>query len=87
MIERAGRTIVLAGACTVEDAETLFNQALEGADAIDISGCTFLHTACLQVLLVARLQLIGTPADPALARWIAPFLQAPILQARFQTEI
>jgi len=86
MIERAGGTIRLTGSCTVEDAETLFNQVLEGAEAIDVSGCSFLHTACLQVLLAARLRLTGTPADPALARWVAPFLQAPILHARFQTE-
>ena len=86
MIARADQTILLRGACTVEDAETLFNQVLEGADGIDVSGCAFLHTACLQVLLSAHVKLIGTPADPALARWVAPLLQAPILQAR-DTEI
>jgi hypothetical protein len=87
MIARAEQTILLQGACTVEDAETLFNQVLEGAEAIDIGGCTFLHTACLQVLLAAPVKLIGTPADPALARWVAAILQPPILQARFHTEI
>jgi hypothetical protein len=82
MIARADQTILLQGSCTVEDAETLFNQVLEGADAIDVSGCSFLHTACLQMLLAAPVKLIGTPADPALARWVAALLQAPIHQAR-----
>jgi hypothetical protein len=82
MIARADQTILLQGSCTVEDAETLFNQVLEGADAIDVSGCSFLHTACLQMLLAAPVKLIGTPADPALARWVAALLQAPIHLAR-----
>jgi hypothetical protein len=78
MITRAGQTIILDGPCTVEDAEALLGHIHAGADEIDITGCTFLHTACLQVLLAAReTKIIGTPASAALAQWVAPFIQAP----------
>lgn len=76
-IERNGRTILLQGNCTVEDAETLLNQLHEGANTVDMSGCTLLHTACLQVLLAANVKLTGTPGNTKLAQWVAPALLAP----------
>jgi hypothetical protein len=76
MIDRAGDRIILQGACAVEDAETLLNLVQQGAEAIDWTGCTRLHTACLQVLLAAGLPLLGPPANPALARWVTPRLTA-----------
>ncbi len=74
MIERSGQTIFMRGACTVEDAETLLAQLHQGAAAIDVSGCTLLHTACLQVVAAAQIQLIGTPEGALLARWVMPSL-------------
>ena len=78
MITRAGTTIMLQGACTVEDADTLLSQLQDGADCMDISACTLLHTACLQELLAARetTACLGTPASPALAQWVAPLILA-----------
>jgi hypothetical protein len=61
--------------CTVEDALPLL-EFLKSGDApeVDLSACTWLHTALLQLLLTARPRLIGLPVDPALARWVAPLL-------------
>ena len=73
-IRRADDAIFLEGVCPVEDAEVLIEQLQAGAALIDWSGCTHLHAACFQLLLFARLPLQGTPANPALARWLAPIL-------------
>jgi hypothetical protein len=61
--------------CTVEDALPLL-EFLKGSDApeVDLSACTYLHTALLQLLLAARPRIAVPPADPALARWVAPLL-------------
>lgn len=61
--------------CTVEDALPLL-EFLKAGDApkVDLSPCTWLHTALLQLLLTARPRLIGIPVNPALARWVAPLL-------------
>jgi hypothetical protein len=74
-IRRVDQTIFLDGVCAVEDAELLIQRLQEGATAIDWSACGHLHAACLQVLLAARLPLLGTPANPELARWLAPILR------------
>jgi hypothetical protein len=76
MIRREGDMIFLEGPCQVEDADPLWLQLQQGAPALDWSGCTLLHTACLQVILAAGLPLHGTPANDALARWLAPLLPA-----------
>ena len=61
--------------CTVEDALPLL-EFLKSTDApeVDLSACTWLHTALLQLLLTARPRMMASPADPALARWVAPLL-------------
>ncbi len=73
MIERDGKTILLLGHCPVEDADTLLSFVHDGADVIDWTGCTLLHTACLQVLLAARLPVAGPPQNPSLALFLAPY--------------
>jgi hypothetical protein len=73
-IRRDENVIFLEDACTVEDADALLAELQAGAGLLDWTGCTFLHTACLQLILAARLPLRGTPADAALARWAAPLL-------------
>lgn len=62
-------------ACTVEDALPLA-EWLEAAAAprVDLSACTELHTALLQLLLAARPALAAAPADVFLARWVGPLL-------------
>lgn len=74
-IRRVDDTILLEDVCAVEDAEILMQQMEAGAALIDWSGCTHLHTACLQLLLTAGLPIHGIPASPLLARWVSPLLQ------------
>ena len=76
MIHRDEDIIRLEGACPVEDAEVLLQQVQQGAAALDWNGCSFLHTACVQVILASGLSLRGTPANDELARWLAPLLPA-----------
>ena len=78
-IRRLGDTILLEGVCAVEDAETLLQHLQAGADLVDWSGCSHLHAACFQLLLATRVPMSGTPANPELARWLAPILHSPEL--------
>ena len=73
-IRRADDTILLEDVCAVEDAETLLQELQAGAASIDWTGCTHLHTACVQVILTARVPMHGPPSNPALARWLATTL-------------
>ena len=62
--------------CTVEDALPLL-EFLKNSDTpeVDLSACTYLHSALLQLLLTARPRMTVSPADPFLARWVAPLLR------------
>lgn len=64
-------------ACTVDEALPLA-EWLEATAAprVDLSACTDLHTALLQLLLAARPAVDGAAADAFLARWIGPLLAA-----------
>jgi hypothetical protein len=73
-IRRADNVIFLEEICAVEDADTLLAEIQSGAAMFDWTGCTFLHTACLQLILASSLPMRGTPEDPALARWAAPLV-------------
>jgi hypothetical protein len=75
-VRRAGETIFLEGVCAVEDAEILLQHLQAGTDLIDWCGCTHLHAACFQMLLVARLPMRGPPANPEAARWLEPILRS-----------
>ncbi len=61
--------------CTVEDAMPLIEH-LRNTDAVevDLADCAYLHTALLQLLLIARPRILAMPTDPFLGRWIAPML-------------
>lgn len=64
----------IEGVCGVEEALPLL-EALAGGAALSLGRCTHLHTAPLQVLLALRPALRGAPpAEPFLARWVAPLL-------------
>jgi hypothetical protein len=76
-IRRDQDVILLEDICAVEDAEILLQELLTGAAHVDWSGCTHLHTACLQVLLAARPPLQGSPANPEIARWVAAIVVPP----------
>lgn len=70
-----GPNVVFEGACMVEEALGLaehWRAAPPGT--ADLSACTYLHTALLQVIAAAAPAAVVAPADPLLARWIMPFL-------------
>jgi hypothetical protein len=78
-VRRSEDAIFLEDLCPVEDAEPLIAEVQAGATLIDWQACTHLHTACLQVLLVAGLPVRGLPANPDLARWVPSLLTAALL--------
>jgi hypothetical protein len=65
----------LTDVVTVEDAEPLAQWLRDTAKPkVRLASCTNLHTAALQAILAARPQVVSPPADPFLARWVAPLL-------------
>lgn len=66
-------------ACTVEDALPLAEWLEATAAArIDLSACTELHTALLQLLMTARPTVVAGPEDAFLAGWVGPALGAAV---------
>lgn len=62
-------TIVLSGACPVDEAETLLRLLQETPHAsIDCGGATVLHAALVQLLLSVGFR--GPCGDSFVARWI-----------------
>lgn len=78
-----GKTIVRCrDVCTVEEALPLLEFLRTGRNVrVDLAGCTYLHTALVQVLLAVRPRITGRPADPALARWLMPLLTESAVHA------
>lgn len=62
---------VLADIITVEEAENLLEwlQSHPGAP-LDLSACTHLHAANLQVLMAANANIAAWPEDADLATWL-----------------
>ncbi|MEL6059566.1 MULTISPECIES: hypothetical protein [unclassified Methylobacterium] len=61
-LEQDGATIRLTGHCPVEEAEPLLDALRAAPDAtVDLTGAAWLHTAVLQVLMVAAPALRGRP--------------------------
>jgi len=74
-VTRSG-TVELRGECPVEDAEQLLQRLVDDPDAtVDWSGCESAHSAVIQVLLVARITVAGTPASAFLRDKVAPLLR------------
>lgn len=70
-----GRSARFDGVCTVEEALPLLEFLRNSVDPeVDLSSCTWLHTALVQLLLIAVPQMAALPADPVLARWVTPVL-------------
>ena len=70
---RDPETIVLTGACPVDDAEPLSQMLLETpAAAVDWRPCVSLHTAVVQVILAAGPVLVGPCGDVWIEKWLAP---------------
>ncbi len=69
--------IVLDGRCPVEDAEPLWQLLQATPDAMcDWTGCSHLHTAVVQVIMVARPALAGPCGDAWIEAWVAPQLRS-----------
>lgn len=75
-------TAVLTGIIAVEETEPLAawlraHGTLRPPARVDLGGCLHLHTAVLQALLAAKVQVSVPPTDPFLQEWVAPLL-APV---------
>lgn len=70
-----GDTIRVSGRCPVQDAEPLqtFLQSAPTA-AVDLSGCSHLHTSIVQVLRCARPAIASMPDAPSLRALLAAVL-------------
>ncbi|MEO7762228.1 MAG: hypothetical protein ABIS68_10000 [Casimicrobiaceae bacterium] len=69
------RMLELAGDCASEDADDLLRAMLAyPAAVVDWRHCTHAHSAVVQVLFSARLELVGPPAGEFLEKHIAPLL-------------
>jgi hypothetical protein len=67
--------IVLAGACGVEQAETLVALIQDNPRSpVDLSEAGAVHTALWQVLMALAPPLSGEPRDPFIRDWILPRL-------------
>jgi hypothetical protein len=76
-IEFKKQGVVLRGAVTVEEAEGLleFLQKKPAAKA-DLSACSHLHTANLQVLMAAKTKVASWPDDLDLRAWLETALNS-----------
>ena len=62
---------------SVEDAETLLEWCQKHSNGkIDLSDCTHLHAANLQVLMASRLNIVTWPKDDNLKTWLQAALVA-----------
>ena len=76
-IEFKKQKAVLQGAVTIEEAEALL-ESLQNKPAakVDLSACSHLHTANLQVLMAAKTKVASWPGDPDLRAWLETALQS-----------
>ena len=77
-IEFKKNLVMFHDVASVEDAEVLLEwlQNKKAAKA-DLSACTHLHCANLQVLIAAKPSVQAWPADAALRAWLESALAAP----------
>jgi hypothetical protein len=75
-IESKDGVLHCAGTLAVDDAEKLLPLALEAENpGADLSACEHVHSACLQVLMAARVRVSAWPAEPVLAAWLRAAIQ------------
>ena len=78
-IRTEAEALHLEAVCGVEEALALLEQlAAAPPPGIDLSACTHLHTALVQVLVACRPRILAPPEDAFLARWLMPLLPAPL---------
>ena len=75
--------LACAGPLTVDDAEALLQELAQrgasddpGTPCADLSGCSHVHAACLQVLMAAGVRVAAWPLDAALGAWLRAALPA-----------
>ena len=70
---------ILTGTVSVEEAEGLLEWLLKKPSAqVDLSGCTHLHPANLQVLMAAGCSIGALPRESGLAAWVASALEPKV---------
>jgi hypothetical protein len=63
--------LVCAGTLPVDDAENLLQLLADSPGApADLAACEHVHSACLQVLMAARVAVRAWPRGDALAAWL-----------------
>ena len=74
-IEFKRNRVVFRDVVRVEEAEALL-EALQKKPTtkVDLTACTHLHTANLQVLMVAKPSIASWPQDPELRAWLETVL-------------
>jgi hypothetical protein len=74
-IEYRDHVVLLRDVVAVEEAEGLLEWLQGEPEAtVDLSGCTHLHPANLQVLMVAQVPVAAWPADAGLGEWLQSVL-------------
>ena len=72
-----GNIIRLIGDCHVEDAESLLSLLQTGgARALDLTECTLIHGAAVQVMLAFRPAIAAPSRDHFIANWLCPALSS-----------
>jgi hypothetical protein len=76
-IEYRKKLALLRDVVSVEEAEGLLEWLQKkSAGKVDLSACSHLHPANLQVLMAARPAIVAWPADAGLASWLRSALDA-----------
>jgi len=66
-----------AGTLAVDDAEQLLQLVLDAEQpGADLSACEHVHSACLQVLMAARIRVTAWPEQAVLAAWLRAAIEA-----------
>ncbi len=69
--------VLMSDVVSVEDAEALLEWLQRKPTArVDLSACTHLHPANLQVLMAAKTTVSAWPAEAGLAAWLKSALNA-----------
>ena len=77
-IEYKKNLAVFSDVVSVEDAEALLEwMQKKSAARVDLSACTHLHPANLQVLMAAKSVVSDWPKDIGLASWLGYALSVP----------
>ncbi len=73
--------LACTGALGVDDAELLLQELTQdrgpGVPGADLSACSHVHAACLQVLMAAGVRVTAWPLDAALGAWLRAALAGP----------